>query len=233
MKRILFVDDTALMREMYEAMLSGESKRWEVATAESGQEALKLMAQRPFDIVASDMRMDGMTGIELLRVVEKDYPHTSRIIISGLTDQATAADALGSTHQFLVKPVEFKTLRAVLERITGLDDFLKDAKLKALAGKMRALPSFPALYLEIMKAVETPDTSMAEIEFLITKDPGLTAKILQVANSATMGARERISDPLLAVQRLGLNMVRSLALSAHVFASFTAAQRINFPVDAL
>jgi HD-like signal output (HDOD) protein len=233
MKRILFVDDSALMRDLYVTMLSDESKRWEVVTAENGKEALALMAQRPFDIVASDMRMDGMSGIELLKAVERDYPQTSRIIISGLTDQADAADALGSTHQFLVKPVEYKTLISVIERITGLDSFLKDEKLKTLAGRLRVLPSFPVLYLEIMKAIEEPNTPMAEIQFLITKDPGLTAKILQVANSAAMGAGERISDPSLAVQQLGLNMVRSLALSAHVFASFTAAQRINFPVNAL
>lgn len=233
MKRILFVDDTALMRDMYEAMFASERQRWEVVTAESGEAALELMKQRPFDIVASDMRMDGMTGIELLNAVAKQYPQTSRIIISGMTDQASAADALGSTHQFLVKPVEFKNLKAVLDRLTGLDDFLNDAKLKALMGRLRAVPSFPVLYLEIMKAIETSNTSMAEINDLIIKDPGLTAKILQVVNSAALGARERIGDPLLAVQRLGLNTVRSLALSAHVFSSFTAAQRINFPMDAL
>jgi HD-like signal output (HDOD) protein len=233
MKRILFVDDTALMRDMYEAMFAGERPRWEVVTAGSGAAALQLMAQRPFDIVASDMRMDGMTGIELLNAVSKQYPQTSRIIISGLADQASAADALGSTHQFLVKPIEYKTLKAVLDRLTGLDDFLNDAKLKALVGRLRSLPSFPMLYLEIMKVIETANASLAEINDLIIKDPGLTAKILQVVNSAAMGAHQRISDPLQAVQQLGLNTVRSLALSAHVFSSFTAAQRINFPMDAL
>ena len=116
MKRILFVEDNALMRDMYKALLSSESSRWEVATAESGHEALQLMQQRPFDIVASDMRMDGMTGVELLNTVLKLYPQTSRVIISGVADQAEAAEALESTHQFLVKPVELNTLRAVLDR---------------------------------------------------------------------------------------------------------------------
>ncbi len=233
MKRILFVEDHPLMRDMYKALLSGEGNRWEVATAESGFDALQLMWQRPFDIVASDMRMDGMTGIELLNTVLKLYPQTSRIIISGVADQAEAAEALESTHQFLVKPVELNTLRAVLVRLAGLDDFLNDEKLKTLIGRLRVLPSFPLLYLEIMKAIETPDMPLQTIDALIIKDPGLTAKILQIVNSAAMGLQAKISDPLEAVQQLGLNTVRSLALSAHVFASFTPSQRINFPMDAL
>jgi HD-like signal output (HDOD) protein len=89
------------------------------------------------------------------------------------------------------------------------------------------------LYLEIMKAIEAPATPLQTVQELIAKDPGLTAKILQIVNSAALGLREKVSDPLEAVQQLGLNMVRSLALSAHVFANYTPAQKINFPMDAL
>jgi HD-like signal output (HDOD) protein/ActR/RegA family two-component response regulator len=233
MKRILFVDDNAVMHDFYKALLSREGDHWEVAVTSDSVEALKLMEQRPFDVVASDMRMHGMNGIELLNAVLRHYPQSSRLIISGVADQAEIADALGSTHQFLVKPVDINTLRAVLVRIDGLDALLGNEKLKALAGRLRALPSFPLLYLEIMKAMEAPDTSLQTIDDLIIKDPALTTKILQIANSAALGLQEKISNPLEAVQQLGLNTVRSLALSAHVFASFTPAQKLNFPMDAL
>lgn len=233
MKRILFVEDNAILREMYETLLSAESNRWEVATAANGHEALKLMQERRFDVVATDMRMHGMNGVELLNTVLKLYPQTSRIIISGQADQAEAATALESTHQFLIKPVDRNTLRAMLVRLDGLDDFLNDEKLKTLTGRLRVLPSFPLLYLEITKAVENPDTPLQTIDNLLIKDPGLTAKILQIVNSAAVGLREKISNPLEGVQQLGLNTVRSLALSAHVFASFTPVQKLNFPVDAL
>ncbi len=221
------------MREMFAIMLEDDRDRWEVVTAEDGKEALTLMAQKPFDVVASDMRMEGMTGVQLLNEVLRLYPQTSRIIISGVSDQGEAAEALGSTHQFLVKPIETKTLKATLARLESLDAFLKDEKLKALAGRLRTLPSFPLLYLEIMRVIEDPNASMQTVHNLLIKDPGLTAKMLQVANSVAMGLREKVSDPLEAVRQLGLNTVRSLALSAHVFANFTPSQKINFPVDAL
>jgi HD-like signal output (HDOD) protein len=232
-KRILFVDDSALLRDMYESLLAGVGGHWQAATAPSGEAALELLKQHSFDAVASDMRMDGMNGVELLTSVAKLYPHTSRIIISGVADQAAAADALGSTHQFLVKPIDYDTFKATIARLDGLDAFLNDEKLKSLAGRMRALPSFPLLYLEIMKAVESPDSSLQEIDNLLIKDPAMTAKILQIVNSAAMGLRQKISSPMEAVQQLGLNTVRSLALSAHVFKSFTPMQKLNFPMDAL
>jgi HD-like signal output (HDOD) protein len=233
MKRILFVDDNATMRDMYEILLTSEHERWDVATASSGEEALEMIERHPFDVVASDMRMDGMSGAELLRQVEGRYPGTSRIIISGAADQAVAAEALGSTHQFILKPIDINTLRTTLACLNGLDAFLKEPRLKALAAQMRTLPSFPMLYLEIMKAIETPDAPLQTINELIVKDPGLTAKILQIVNSAAMGLQEKINDPLEAVQQLGLMTVRSLALSAHVFTCFSASLRINFPVNAL
>jgi HD-like signal output (HDOD) protein len=233
MKRILFVEDNSLLREVYGALAGTDGAGWEVSTAPGGAEALEMMKQGSFDVVASDMRMPGMSGIELLTEISRLYPQTSRIIISGSADRAEAAEALGSTHQFLLKPVDFKTLSAALSSLGALDEFLKDEKLKILAGRLRALPSFPARYLKIMKAIEAEDTPLQAVYDLVVEDPGLTAKVLQVANSAAMGFREKIVDPLEAVQLLGLNTVRALALSAHVFASYTPSQRINFPVDAL
>ena len=233
MKRILFVEDNAMMRDLYQILLNNQSERWDIVTASGGEEALALMAEHPFDVVASDMGMHGMNGIELLTEVERLYPRTSRIIISGAGDQAATAKALGSTHQFLVKPIDANTLRATLACLEGLDAFLKDEQLRTLAGQMRTLPSFPMLYMEIMKAMEMPDAPLQTLNELIVKDPGLTAKILQIVNSAAMGLQEKINDPLEAVQQLGLSTVRSLALSAHVFTCFSASLRINFPVNAL
>src|SRR5580698_4045978 len=183
MKRILFVEDDALMREVYGALAGAEGAGWEVATAPGGEEALEILKQQSFDVVASDMRMGGMNGIEFLTEVSRLYPRMSRIIISGSADREEAAEALGSTHQFLLKPVEFKTLLAAVGSIGALDEFLRDEKLKELVGRLRTLPSFQVRYVEIMKSIEAHDTPLQSIYSLIIEDPGLTAKVLQVANS--------------------------------------------------
>ncbi len=233
MKRILFVEDNEMLLELYGLMVGREGEAWQPTLAPDGEAALKLLQNTAYDVVVSDMQMPGMSGLELLEKVRKLHPQTSRIVISGYTDQPEAAHSLNSTHQFIPKPFDLKTLHETLSRICGLDAYLKDDQLRALAGKMRSLPSFPTLYLDIMRELESPKSSIQNIADMVAKDPGIAAKILQVANSAAIGLPERVSDSAEAVQLLGITTVRSIALSAHVYGSFTAGQLKNFSAEAL
>lgn len=233
MKKILFVEDNEVLLELYGMLLDSERDQWQTTLAPDGMTALKLLQQTTFDVVASDMQMPGMSGIELLTEVRQRHPQTSRIIISGFTDQAEAADSLNCTHLFIPKPFDVKVLRATLSRIGSLDAYLKDDKLRGLAGKMRTLPSFPTLYLEIMREIESQTSSIQGIANIVAKDPGITAKVLQVANSAAVGLSERVSDPAEAVQQLGMTTVRSLVLSAQVYGTYAPGRLKSFSADAL
>lgn len=233
MKRILFVEDNEMLLELYGVMLDRERDHWEVSLAPDGENALKLLRQTEFDVVVSDMQMPGMSGIELLTQVRQMHPQTARIIISGFADQAEAADSLNCTHLFIPKPFDAKLLRATLMRVGSLDAYLKDDKLRGLAGKMHSLPSFPTLYLEILQEIESPQSSIQGIAAIVAKDPAITAKVLQVANSAAYGLAERVTDPVEAVQQLGMTTVRSLVLSAQVYDSYAPGRMAKFSADAL
>jgi HD-like signal output (HDOD) protein len=233
MKRILFVEDNEILLKLYGIMLANESDEWETATAPDGQAAMELIRQRAFDVVVTDMQMPGMSGIELLTEVRKLHPQTSRIIVSGASNQAIAADSLNCTHLFIPKPVNVSTLKSTLARVISLDAYLNDDKLRGLAGKMRALPSFPMIYLEIIREIESPRSSIQGIAQIAAQDPGITAKILQVVNSAAFGLPQTISNPVEAVQQLGMTTVRSLALSAQVFSSFNPGRLKHFHAETL
>jgi HD-like signal output (HDOD) protein/ActR/RegA family two-component response regulator len=233
MKKILFVEDNELLLELYGAMLDSERDNWQTYLAPNGEAALKLLHQTIFDVVVSDMQMPGMNGIELLTQVRNLHPQTSRIIISGCADQAEAADSLNCTHLFIAKPFEAKTLRDTLMRIGSLDSYLKDDKLRGLAGKMHTLPSFPTLYMEILRELESPNTSIQRIADIVAKDPAISAKVLRMANSAAIGLSERVTDVADAVQQLGMTTVRSLVLSAQVYGSYAPGRVKEFSADAL
>jgi HD-like signal output (HDOD) protein len=233
MKRILFVEDNPVLLEIYGILLNAETDHWETAVAPDGHAAMTLLRRSAFDVVVSDMQMPGMSGVELLTEVRKLHPQTSRIIVSGFADQAEAADSLNCTHLFLPKPFDAKTLKATLARIGSLDTYLKDDRLRGLAGKMRRLPSFPTLYLEIIREIESPNSSIQGIAKIVAQDPGITAKILQVTNSAAFGLPEKVNDPVEAVQQLGMVTVRSLVLSAQVFSSFHSTRLKKFSAEAL
>jgi HD-like signal output (HDOD) protein/ActR/RegA family two-component response regulator len=232
-KRILFVEDDPLLIEVYVMMMSDSRQAWEVKTARDGPQALQLMDQSPFDVVVSDMRMPHMSGIELLTEVKKRYPLSSRIILSGLNDQEEIVHCLGATHQFLAKPFNVNDLKATLSRVGGLDAYLNDKKLQALVGQLGTLPSFPSIYVEIMKELDSSTSSIESIAAIIARDPGMTAKILQIVNSAAVGFARKISSPFEAVQLLGIGTVRSLVLSAHIFSCFDRALLKGFSITRL
>jgi HD-like signal output (HDOD) protein len=234
MKRnILFVDDDPIMRELFSTVLLNESNRWTVTTAESGEAALPLLDSTTFDIVVSDMRMDGMDGVALLREVKLRSPRTARIILSGVVDQKQIAESLRETHQFMPKPFRPAALKATLARISGLDAYLQDEKIRDVVAQLDTLPSFPSLYFEIMKELDTPDPSLERVAAIVAKDPGMTVKLLQIVNAASLGLARRFTNPIEAVQQLGIAAVQSLALSAHVFTCFENRQLKGFAITKL
>ncbi|MFO1475134.1 MAG: response regulator [Verrucomicrobiota bacterium] len=232
-KRILFVEDDPVLLEMYLMMVESGGKQWEVFTAESGREALEKLKTTPVNVVVSDMHMRGMTGIELLMQVRDQYPRASRIILSGVKDQQEIARSLGCTHQFLAKPFNVNELLATLARVGNLDVYLNDPKLQALVGQVRSLPSFPSLYMDIMQELASENSSLESIAGIMARDPGMTAKILQIVNSAAIGLTQKINTAFEAVQFLGLGTVRSLVLSAHIFSCFEDNRLKGFSIPKL
>jgi putative nucleotidyltransferase with HDIG domain len=204
------------------------SHEWDLSFQTSGTEALALMKQKNFDVIVSDMRMPGMNGAQLLMEVAQQHPHIARFILSGYAEQEAVAKCVGAAHQFLTKPCEVETLKSALVRVCALDVFLRNEKLKALVSKMSVLPSMPAVYFRVLKELQSPYASIEKIGEIVATDPGMTAKLLQLVNSAFFGIPRRISSPAEAVQFLGIGTVRSLALSIHAFSSFEESKTATF-----
>jgi HD-like signal output (HDOD) protein len=232
-KPILFVEDNPVLLAMYGMMLEGEMDEWEVSTALSGAQALEMMEGQSFEVVVSDLRMPGMSGVELFNEVRRRFPKTSRIIVSGQQDMEEVAQCLASTHQFLSKPVDSKTLKNTLTRIGRLDAYLRDERLKALISQLRSMPCFPSLYTEVMRELSRPEPSVECLAASISKDPGLSAKVLQITNSPAMGLAMEVVDTLEAVEFLGFETIRSLVLSAHVYSAFLGPKLKGFSVQDL
>jgi response regulator RpfG family c-di-GMP phosphodiesterase len=220
--RILFVDDEPAVLQALRRMLRPRRQEWDMHFAGSGPEALALLAQAPFAAVVSDMRMPGMDGAALLGEVQRRYPQTVRVILSGHADHASTLRSVGSTHQYLAKPCDPDVLRATLERACGVRRLLADCALSTVVSAIGALPSLPSVYVALVSECEAADGSLQKVADVIGQDIAMTAQVLHLVNSAFFGRRRRISDALQAVQLLGLDTLKALVLSAHVFATFDA-----------
>jgi putative nucleotidyltransferase with HDIG domain len=218
--RLLFVDDEPLVLQGLRRSLHGTSPAWSTDFANSGSEALQKMAEAPFDVVVTDMRMPGMDGGELLREIEKRHPDTLRIVLSGQSSREALLRSLGPSHQYLSKPCDVNELKARIDSAFMLRDLRGNSAVKQLVSRLNSIPSLPALYDEMMAELESPDPSSAKIAAIIAQDAGMTAKVLQLANSALLGLRSHISNAHQAVLLIGLEMMRSLVVSVHIFSHF-------------
>ncbi|HEY6802883.1 MAG TPA: response regulator [Pyrinomonadaceae bacterium] len=219
-KRILFVDDEPKILEGLQRMLRPMRETWEMNFAINGEAALTQLREGKFDVVVTDMRMPGMDGAALLSEVRVEYPHMVRIVLSGHSDERLILSSVGQAHQYLSKPCEADLLRHTIGRACALRDLLSDTSLTLLISKMQSLPSLPSLYAELMQELEAAEPSTKRIAAIIGQDPGMTAKILQMVNSAFFGLRRQISCPADAVSLLGIDIVKSLALSIQIFSQF-------------
>ena len=232
-KRILFVDDEALVLQGLQRMLRPMREEWEMEFIDSGAKALERMAQSPFDVVVSDMRMPGMNGAELLSRVMQQHPKTVRFILSGHADKDLILKCVGSTHQFLAKPCDPEAIKATVRRASATDDALQSDTLKRIVAKMDRLPSIPSLYTEIVEALHNPEVTLETVGNIIAKDIAMTAQILKLVNSAFFGLRRQVSSPAEAANYLGLDTLRSLVLSINVFSQYDSVKIEGFSFSGL
>lgn len=111
--RILVIDDEARICESCCRILSKSG--WEVESALSGYEALRLLETGPFDVVVTDLKMSAMGGMEVLRRVKEAYPETMVIVITGYATVSSAVEVMKlGASDYLPKPFTPDELRGVV-----------------------------------------------------------------------------------------------------------------------
>jgi EAL domain-containing protein (putative c-di-GMP-specific phosphodiesterase class I)/CheY-like chemotaxis protein len=101
---LLLVDDEPNVLNALRRLLRREGYR--ILTAGSGSEALELLALQPVQVIVSDQRMPGMSGVEFLSKVKELYPETVRMSLSGYSEISTVTDAInkGAIWKYITKP---------------------------------------------------------------------------------------------------------------------------------
>ena len=231
--RLLLVDDEPLVLQGLQRTLRTMSKEWHMEFACGGKEALARLAAAPYDVIITDARMPEIDGTKLLREVQKLYPETIRIVLSGQSSRRALFEFIGLCHQYLSKPCDAADLKAKVTNAVQLRELLTNPAVKSAVSGLCCVPSLPALYQEITKELENPEPSLARVAEIISKDAGMTAKILQLTNSALLGIRFPVSDPLQAVSLLGLELIRALVITIHIFAPFEKVELAELDIGQL
>jgi len=232
-RRILFVDDEPNLLNSLRRALLQVSDRWDMTFVGSGRRALEVLAREPFDVIVSDLKMPEMDGFALLSEVKERYPQLIRIAFSGQIDYVRNLRRLGPVHQYLSKPVSSDVIIRTIDRACSLHDILHDPKLRRLISQMDSLPTLPVVYQRLVEELESPRVSLKRIADIISEDQGMTVKILQFINSAFFGLPNEVLNLRTAVAMLGLDIISSLALTAHVFQQTKLDETTGFSLETL
>jgi HD-like signal output (HDOD) protein len=206
---------------------------WDMHFTSSSKEALDILDGAPFDVVVSDLRMPEMDGTQLLAEVKQRHPQVVRIILSGQVEQKTTFKSVQLAHQSLSKPCDADILKHTLNKLFGLRNLLEDESIKRIVSQTETLPSLPAIYSEMIDELQSSDPSVKKVGDIIAADLAMTAKILQVVNSAFFGLVRKISNPREAVMLLGTETIKALVLSVKIFSEFNQKKLNWFNFDAL
>lgn len=221
-KKLLVIDDEPAIREGVRRILESES--FQVETFSSGHAALERIKQESFDLVITDLKMPGISGMDVLRSIKEIQPDLPVIFITGYSsvDSAVEVMKLGAVD-YIAKPFTpdemIKVIKTALEqRVVDLDDLyllkeLRDTEgFEQFVGKSHEMVK---VYRRIMQVAPTDST------VLITGESG-TGKEL-VARAIHKHSQRR-DNPFVAVDCTSLveNLLES-ELFGHVKGSFTGA----------
>ncbi len=222
-RRVLFVDDEPNVLDGLRRTLRPLRGEWDMRFAPGGAEALTLLAAEPADVLVTDMRMPGMDGDALLAEVRRCHPHTVRVVLTGQCARGAMLRLVRLAHRVFAKPCDPEALRDAVRRACALQDLLHSPALAGLVGRLGAVPTPPALYDQILAELENPDGSLTVIGDLVARDPGTSAKLMQMANSSLLGLRKPTTSPVQAVQALGSEATKALVLVSDALARYDPA----------
>ncbi|MEQ1842098.1 MAG: HDOD domain-containing protein, partial [Verrucomicrobiales bacterium] len=232
-KHILFVDDDAEFLQRIKESLRVVEPGWSTVFATSAEEALGHLPQTAFDAVVSDHRLTGIDGPSFLERVQELQPGAMRFIVSGELERDDVIRLAFPAHQCFTKPLDLDLLRRTIRKVTALRDLLSNDVLKRLVSQCSLLPTIPSLYVELTEELKSPNFTIERLEAIISKDPAVVAKILQLVNSSFFGLSRRIESIGEAVSFIGVQIVKALVLTIPVFARFEGVRVKDYSPTAI
>jgi HD-like signal output (HDOD) protein/CheY-like chemotaxis protein len=226
-RSIYVVDDQPEVLEIAVAIISAVMPGVVATGFLDPARALAAIKASPPDLILSDQFMPGMSGSQLLEEARLVAPGTLRIMMSGFVP-LNELTAITSAHQYVAKPFDAPQLKKILERALAARDRVPDKKLQTVVISLRSLPSLPQVHQTLMAELENNQGASGVIGQMVAQDAGLSAKVLQLANSPLFGREYVVSNPSEAVFCLGTGMITAVVLSQTLFKHFQASSHPEF-----
>jgi HD-like signal output (HDOD) protein/CheY-like chemotaxis protein len=192
--------------------------------------ALEFVSRVPADLVMSDLRLPGTSGLEFLNQISAENPNAIRIIIGGRDDKDIlgSAQSRGLVHHFVLKPLNDTLVRDLVHQLLDRKRSARRQRLEEMVGSIEVLPSPPSFHVALQVELARDGSSVRDIAREIEKSPPIVAKLLRVANSVYFARRKSIVSVHDAVFFIGTGYISGLVAAIEAFHGFTLQSRPEF-----
>ena len=225
MSTVLVVDDPV-------TPLFADGRTVPAVTVVGPGDALVRLARHAFEAVVVAIPSRSERGIAALMEIAAAHPDVLRVVVLGDGANPPAAVTRVAHRMFDATEITLAVTDTV-EQVSRLRPLVTDPRLMSLIGRLTTVPAAPALYQRLLRECRAANPSLRTIATLVTEDPGLAARLLQLANCALYARGTRVVDPAHAVQRIGMQALQGFALSAQVFDQFDHVLSRRFDFDGL
>lgn len=241
---ILFVDDEQRVLTSMRAMFRRD---YTVFLANSGAEALEVLEKEHVDVIVSDQRMPGMTGVEVLKAFKDNAPGAMRILLTGYADQEAIAASIndGEVFRYLTKPCPPELLKETIGLAVDAAAASRPASATTPAERVGEIPEDllgsaealldevleePILTEEVAPAPKVVDGKDVEL-LLLSNDPQLTKSLQRALNrSHVLHAVERIDDAVQVLERQPVGvLITDIAINADEVQALTNQLKLHVP----
>jgi HD-like signal output (HDOD) protein len=198
------------------------------ATSVSELEDLKWRTANAFVMEAK-----ALCAREWLEKAKKELPDLNCLVRCDLSDKLIADRWKGLGYPMLPSYSDASAVASSLVRNARLQEWKADPAIQRLLPSLRKLPAMPKLFLQVTEELRSSNGSLDVVAHLIRQDPVMSAKMLQLVNSAFFASAREVTDTLDATMMLGTERIKSLILLAGIFSQYKDAQGICPSSEAL
>jgi len=186
---------------------------WNLTTVANGDDALEALKKNPFDILIANLSLPKTAGEFLLAHTKRDYPNSLRFLIHESADSHLLRKGTGLAHRYLEKPITPEELIRSVDEVFRTQLRIRRKEVVEIVRDTKELHTNTRPMQELLKTADDPNSDIDDLVPLIAQHPTAVATILQVANTAFFGAGGRIETIAEAIQMLGMDFVRNLAIT--------------------
>ncbi len=205
---VIFIDDDANVLRGLKRLFRVRRDAWDMSFLAGGEEAIAWLSENQADAIVCDMRMPHVDGADVLEYAAKHKNGRVRMVLSGEADRELTLRTIGTSHQFLSKPCDDGFLAETIDVALGASELGLSEDGQRIVSNVTVLPAPPQTHEALVDALD--DANPASVAEVVSRDPALTMRVLQLANSAYFGRRSDSLSIATAVRKAGLDTLNAL-----------------------